>query len=106
MEGKLKQIRRVMRRVVIKKESVNESSNDEGYKQNKVEFIKDEFFESNRKKIMVVVVMDQLSDGGGGMRCCQVENCIVDLTYAKQYHNKHKVFKYHTKGSGYACNWK
>lgn len=99
-----------MGKVVIKKESVNESSNDEGYKQNKVEFIKDEFFKRNRKKIMVVTSGcgsgRKVSDGGGGMKCCQIENCIVDLTYAKQYHNKHKVFEYHTKGSGYACNWK
>jgi hypothetical protein len=41
MEGKWKQIRMVIGRVVIKKESVDESSNDKGYKQNKVEFIKD-----------------------------------------------------------------
>lgn len=40
--------------------------------------------------------------GGGGSisgtsRCCQAEECTVDLTEAKQYHRRHKVCELHAK---------
>lgn len=44
IEGKWKQIRMVIERVVMKKESVDELSDDNAYMQNKVEFIRDDFF--------------------------------------------------------------
>ncbi|KAM7503425.1 hypothetical protein LguiB_002329 [Lonicera macranthoides] len=41
-----------------------------------------------------------LSNGGGSgssMKCCQAENCTVDLSDAKQYHKRHKVCELHAK---------
>ncbi|XP_076957689.1 squamosa promoter-binding-like protein 3 [Bidens hawaiensis] len=39
--------------------------------------------------------------GGGGSssvtRCCQADNCTVDLSEAKQYHRRHKVCELHAK---------
>ncbi|KAI7749817.1 hypothetical protein M8C21_011771 [Ambrosia artemisiifolia] len=39
--------------------------------------------------------------GGGssssGTRCCQADNCTVDLSEAKQYHRRHKVCELHAK---------
>ncbi|KAK1437986.1 hypothetical protein QVD17_03787 [Tagetes erecta] len=38
--------------------------------------------------------------GGGsssGTRCCQGDNCTVDLSEAKQYHRRHKVCEVHAK---------
>lgn len=34
---------------------------------------------------------------GGGSRNCQVENCMADLSDAKQYHRRHKVCEVHAK---------
>ncbi|GMJ05261.1 hypothetical protein HRI_004195300 [Hibiscus trionum] len=40
--------------------------------------------------------------GGGGRvlpPCCQVENCGVDLSVAKQYYRRHKVCEVHSKAA-------
>jgi hypothetical protein len=104
MDGKGKQIRMVMGREVMKKDSADDSSDDEGYEQNQMGFMEDEFFESNKKKKVVVTAAAAAgggrrvsSGGGGGMRCCQVEKCTANLTDAKQYHRRHKVCGHHAK---------
>lgn len=105
MDGKGKQIRMVMGREVMKKDSADDSSDDEGYEQNQMGFMEDEFFESNKKKKVVVAAAAAAagggrrvsSGGGGGMRCCQVEKCTANLTDAKQYHRRHKVCGHHAK---------
>ncbi|XP_054816520.1 squamosa promoter-binding protein 1-like isoform X2 [Prosopis cineraria] len=52
--------------------------------------------EDQRKKVSV----KKGSAGGGGgsgMRCCQAENCLAELSGAKPYHKRHKVCEYHAK---------
>ncbi|CAL5412247.1 unnamed protein product [Camellia sinensis] len=37
------------------------------------------------------------SSGGSRQRCCQVDNCTTDMTYARSYHRRHKVCEFHAK---------
>ncbi|XP_059658942.1 squamosa promoter-binding protein 1-like [Cornus florida] len=37
------------------------------------------------------------SGGGSAQPCCQVENCIADMTDARKYHRRHKVCELHAK---------
>uniref|UniRef100_A0A2N9GHB3 SBP-type domain-containing protein n=1 Tax=Fagus sylvatica TaxID=28930 RepID=A0A2N9GHB3_FAGSY len=55
--------------------------------------------EEEKRKKGVVLGKKGASSGNGssGNRCCQAENCTVDLSDAKAYHRRHKVCEHHAK---------
>ncbi|KAG8641399.1 squamosa promoter-binding-like protein 13 [Manihot esculenta] len=112
MDGKGKQ--RMMGKVVKKEaaELVWESSDDDGYV--KMGCVENDV-ESNKKKKVVAGGCGGGGGGGvgggggkkgsggggcggsGGMRCCQADMCMADLSDAKPYHRRHKVCENHAK---------
>ncbi|GMN20762.1 hypothetical protein TIFTF001_045378 [Ficus carica] len=45
----------------------------------------------------VQVVVNNSSSCSSTTKCCQAEKCTADLSYAKQYHRRHKVCEHHSK---------
>ncbi|KAK1364871.1 Squamosa promoter-binding-like protein [Heracleum sosnowskyi] len=56
----------------------------------------DEDAEDDNKKKRVMTYRKG-SGGGSAQPCCQVQDCLSNMSIAKAYHRRHKVCEYHAK---------
>lgn len=53
--------------------------------------------EDNKKKRAITHSGRKVSGGGSATLCCQVEDCMANMSDAKAYHRRHKVCELHAK---------
>lgn len=53
--------------------------------------------EDNKKKRVMTYSGRKGSGGGSAQPCCQVQDCLANMSIAKAYHRRHKVCEFHAK---------